>query len=37
VQAKFIDGKGKLQGFALAGKAVEAKATLLKELPAVLA
>ena len=37
VQAKFVDGEGKLQGFALAGKAVEAKATLLKELPAVLA
>lgn len=36
VQAKFIDQHGKLQGFALVGKAVQAKAALLKELPALL-
>ena len=36
VEAKFIDREGKLQGFALVGKAVEAKAKLIKELPAVL-
>lgn len=36
VQAKYIDQHGKLQGFALVGKAVQAKAALLKELPALL-
>lgn len=36
VHAKFVDQQGKLQGFALVGKAVEAKVTLIKELPAVL-
>ena len=36
VHATFIDEKGKLQGFALVGKAVEDKQKLSKELPAVL-
>ena len=37
VHARFLDHAGLLQGFALVGKAVADKQTLLKELPAVLA
>ena len=36
VHAQYFDQNGKLQGFALVGKAVEDKAALTKELPAVL-
>lgn len=36
VHAQYFDKKGKLQGFALVGKAVEVKLRLTKELPAVL-
>lgn len=36
VHAQYFDKKGKLQGFALVGKAVEDKQRLTKELPAVL-
>ena len=36
VHAQYFDKEGKLQGFALVGKAVEDKQSLTKELPAVL-
>jgi rubredoxin-NAD+ reductase len=36
VHAQYFDNEGKLQGFALLGKAVEDKQSLTKELPAVL-
>lgn len=36
VHAQYFDSEGKLQGFALVGKAVEDKQSLTKELPAVL-
>jgi len=37
IDARFVDQDNRLQGFALVGKAVEAKAALMQELPVVLA